>query len=78
MLYHISCITCKAGGDDNAGVPCDGVRLKLFSSDEDFCGWCPDTCVPFIKEGGRCWLDASGIQLHVRQTLVFIGMLPAL
>jgi len=59
-----NCITCKAGGDDNAGVPCDGVRLKLFSSEDDFCGWCPDTCVPFIKEGDRCWLDASGIQLH--------------
>jgi len=59
-----NCITCKAGGDDNVGVPCEGVRLKLFSSDDDFCGWCPDTCIPFIQEGERCWLDAAGIQLH--------------
>eukprot|EP00092_Neocalanus_flemingeri_P031901 GFUD01034655.1.p1 GENE.GFUD01034655.1~~GFUD01034655.1.p1 ORF type:complete len:486 (+),score=98.25 GFUD01034655.1:65-1459(+) len=59
-----NCITCKAGGDENNGLPCAGVRLKLFSTDDDFCGWCPDTCVPFIEEGGRCWQTISGAQVH--------------
>jgi len=59
-----NCISCKAGGDDGVGLPCDGVRLNLFASEEDFCGWCPDTCVPFIEEGERCWQVISGSQVH--------------
>jgi len=59
-----SCVTCQAGGDDNVGLPCDGVRLNLFSTDLDFCGWCPDTCVPYIEEGGRCWETISGTKVH--------------
>merc|ERR1711915_114066 len=59
-----NCISCQAGGDDSVGLPCNGVRLKLFASDDDFCGWCPDTCVPYIEEGERCWQTVSGSQIH--------------
>ena len=65
----VSCVTCTAGGGDDIGLPCDGVKLSLFDTAEDMCGWCPKTCVPYIEEGGKCWKDVTGSQLYVSGTV---------
>ena len=68
-----SCVTCTAGGEDDVGLPCDGVKLSLFSTPDDMCGWCPKTCVPYLKEGGQCWKDVTGSGLYVSNDLLVLA-----
>jgi len=53
------CTTCSAGGEDS-GLPCDGVRLNLYTSDSDFCDCCPTTCISYREEGQSCYKEKTG------------------
>ena len=49
------------------GLPCQGLKVSLFQTGEDMCGWCPQTCLPYIAEGAKCWTTITSSQAYVRQ-----------
>ena len=41
---------CKGnGGEDDVSMPCSGVKLDLFSDEDDYCGWCSASCIETLK-----------------------------
>ena len=65
LRVSLSCVTCTAGAGDDVGLPCNGLKVSLFQTGEDMCGWCPKTCLPYIEEGGKCWTTITSSQAYV-------------
>ena len=65
LRVSLSCVTCTAGAGDDVGLPCPGLKVSLFQTGEDMCGWCPQTCLPYIPEGGKCWTTITSSQAYV-------------
>ena len=65
LRVSLSCVTCTAGAGDDVGLPCPGLKVSLFQTGEDMCGWCPQTCLPYIEEGAKCWTTITSSQAYV-------------
>ena len=63
-MTHVSRCSCDSflcdsggGDDDDPTQPCAGTRLKLFQTEEDYCGWCSSACVEMLQVDTRRHLD---------------------
>ena len=61
-------VECEANnGNDDTGGSCNGIRIHLYQTDEDYCGWCSDTCVKTKNENDDCLQNSQNGRVSVCQ-----------